>query len=76
MYVSPFGNSKLFVRLVVFVKEIFLSYCFFFKSTVIIQFEIILVLCRAKWWMDMLVRIVYLDDSECPSVLGTGLTRP
>ena len=49
MYVSPSGNSKLFVSLVVFVKEIFLSYCFFFKSTVIIQFEIILVLCRAKW---------------------------
>ena len=48
MYVSPFGNSKLFVRLVVFVEETFLSYYFFFKSTVIIQLEIILVLCKAK----------------------------
>ena len=76
MYVSPFGNSKLFVRFVVFVKETFLQYYFFFKSTVIIQFEIILVLCNGKRWMDMLVRIFYLDDSECASVLGTRLTQP
>ena len=48
MYVSPFGNSKLFVPLVVFVEETFLSYYFFFESTVIIQLEIILVLCKAK----------------------------